>query len=115
MYYPAGLLQLIIPHVLQMFTLHLTCFGYILGLFHILPLIYYTLYHPYVISVSTSCSSKGFLIFSLLIPHCFLKDTFLFPYGHIVVDTVLYPYTLPIDYSLHSYSSLCPSCNLSQT
>ena len=32
----------------------------------------------------------------------------------IAVDTILYSYTLLIDYPLYSYSSLCLSYNLSQ-
>ena len=39
------------------------------------------------------------------------------PYGHqiyIAINTILYPYTLPIDHSSYFFSSLCLSCNLSQ-
>jgi len=33
---------------------------------------------------------------------------------YIVVDTILYLYTLPIDLFLFPYPNLCLSCNLSQ-
>ena len=54
---------------------------------------------------------------SSLFTHCFFGNAFLISYSlqvYIVVDTVLYPYTLPIGYFSYPFSSLCLSCNLSQ-
>ena len=94
-----------------------TCLGHMLGFTLFLTHIYYTLYFPHVLLVSTSCSSRGFFMFSLLLPYYFFKDILLIFYSlqvYIVVNTVLYLDALPFDYSSHSFSSLCLSCNLSQ-
>ena len=108
--------------MLQVFALCLPQLKHVLGFVSLLThnyyTLHYTLYFPHVISVSTSYSSKGLLIFSSFSPHYFLKDTLLVSYSYqvyIVVNTVLYLYTLPIDYLLTLFSSLCFSCNLSQT
>jgi len=53
-----------------------------IGVHFIFDSIYCTLCFPHVISVSVSCSSKGFLIFSLLFSYCFFKDVFLFSHNH---------------------------------
>ena len=63
---------------------------------------------------SFSCSNRNSLMFSLF---SLLKDVFLLSHSlqvYIVVDTILYLYTLPIDYLFYFYSSLCLSYNLSQ-
>ena len=68
-----------------------------------------------VISVSTSCSKHCILIDSSILPHilyCCKHMFFTWFIGIYSVNTVLYPYTLPIDHFLHFYSSLCLSCNL---
>ena len=50
----------------------------------------------------------------LLIISLWTLPLFLIVYRYIV-DTVLYLYALLINYLLHPFSSLCLSCNLSQT
>ena len=50
------------------------------------------------------------LIISSKMPYLFL---IVYRYIYIVVDTVLYLYTLPIDHSFYSFSILYLSCNLS--
>ena len=55
---------------------------------------------------------------SLCFPHLFFITYICIPYGwwvYIAVDTILYLYTLPIDSFLTLNSSLCLSCNLSQS
>ena len=91
------------------------------GSFYLLTHSYCILYFSHVAPVSVLCSSGGLIMFFSYSPYTFLisflKDTFLFPHIHqvyIVVDTILYPYVLPIDHSLLSYSSLCLSCKVSQ-
>ena len=100
-----------------MFTLYLSQLRHILGFISLLIHIYYILHFPYIISVSILYSSGGSLMFSSFSLYCFLKDILLISYGHqiyIIVDIVLYLYTLPINHHHHSFSSLCLSCNLSQ-
>ena len=56
-------------------------------------------------------------MFSLLTPYYFFKDVFLISYDkqvYVVVYTILYLYTLPINHLLTSFSSFCPSYNLTQ-
>ena len=68
-----------------------------------------------VISVSTSCSKHCILIDSSILSHvlyCCKYMFFTWFIGIYSINTVLYPYTLPIDHFLHFYSSLCLSCNL---
>jgi len=75
-----------------------------------------------VVSVSTLYSRHYILIDSSILPHVLYHYRHMFSrhmfslwfIGIYSVNTVLYPYALPIDYFLHSYSSLCLSCNLSQ-
>ena len=73
------------------------------------------MYFSYIISVSTLYSSRDFFMFSLFLLHCFYKDTFIFFHSfqvYIAVDTILYPYTLPIDHSLLFYPKLLPKLQL---
>ena len=84
----------------------------------IFTVIYCTSPVSYIISVSTSYSSRDFIIFSSFSPYyiTYGYSTF-FSWSidiYIVVDIALYLYTLPIDYYLLPYLSLCLSCNLSQ-
>ena len=61
---------------------------------------------PYIVVETSSCFLTHFLISIVCIPHSLQV--------YIAVDTILYLYTLPIDFIPHSYLSLCLSCNLSQ-
>jgi len=70
------------------------------------------------VSVSTSCSRCNNLAWSpCFMIHLLHGLYIIFSWlEHIYnVDTTLYPYTLPIDYSSYPFSSICLSCNLSQT
>ena len=69
------------------------------------------------VSVSALYSKHCILINSSILPHVLYHCEHMFSSWFISiysVDIVLYPYTLPIDHFLYSYSSLCLSCNLSQ-
>lgn len=102
-----------ISHILQIFTLQLPQLKYMLELFHFNFLFYYTICFSHVVLVS----KRGILMCSSFSTHCFLKDILTIPHNlqvYIVVDTIMYLYTLPINYLLFPYLSLCFSCNLNQ-
>ena len=80
------------------------------GLFYLGLIFYCILYFPHIISVSTSCSSKDFIMFSLFLLVILLIDIVCFSHSlqvYIVVDTVLYLYALQIYYLLTLFSSYC--------
>ena len=87
------------------------------GCFISILLFYYAICFSCVVSVSVSYSRRDILMCFLFSTHCFLKNTSTIPYSlqiYIVVDIVLYLYTLTVDYLLTPFSSLCLSYNLSQ-
>ena len=104
------MIVMIYTSCLQVFALCWTCTGVCL-IFNFL--LNYILPHPHIVLVSISCSSKGFLIFSSLFSQeCITYSLWLIGiyssrYNHVFLCFTNWSF-------LYSYSSLCPSCNLSQ-
>ena len=68
-----------------------------------------------VISISTSCSRHCFITLSSWLYDLWTHVWWMIAwctFGIYSVNTFLYPYALPIDSTLYTFSSLCLSCNL---